>query len=139
MSLPEDEKSLLAGSVMVSQWAQMEENHTVSLSEVQNFIGQVAERVIQLITRTRGSVEARTDDPRCVRMMLNCINQVLYEDLGFQGNMEDYYAPENSYIEKVFSFSFLLISSLNLHKFTSKYVGATNKKRHTNNFVHRLP
>lgn len=111
MSLPESQKSLLAGAVLISQWGQMEQNHLTTLSEVESIIDSIAQRVIQVAGEKRS--ETRTEDPRQVRMMLNCLNQVLYEEMGFQGNKEDYYAPENSYIERVMSyFAFLKYFSL---------------------------
>jgi regulator of sirC expression with transglutaminase-like and TPR domain len=41
-------------------------------------------------------------DPYPLRV-IQTINQYLYEDLGFQGNTEDYYDPRNSYLNDVLS------------------------------------
>lgn len=103
-ALPESQKSLLAGAVLISQWGQMEQNHLTSLHEVESIIDSIAQRVMQVIAEKRTPSEVQTGDPRHVRMILNCLNQVLYEEMGFQGNKEDYYAPENSYVERVISY-----------------------------------
>ena len=35
------------------------------------------------------------------RTALEALNRMLYKDLGFVGNEDDYYNPHNSYIDKV--------------------------------------
>lgn len=105
MALPTEQKSLLAGAVLISQWGQMEQKHLTSLSEIESIIDSIANRVRQVVGEKRSTSEVRSEDPRHVRMMLNCLNQVLYDEMGFQGNKEDYYAPENSYIDRVISYT----------------------------------
>lgn len=100
---PESEKSLLEGAMLISQWGQIDQEHLTSLSEVETILESIAQRVRQLADMKRDAIDAKTatDDPRTVRKILNCLNQVLYDEMGFQGNKEDYYAHDNSYIDKV--------------------------------------
>ena len=39
--------------------------------------------------------------PEQSRQVLESVNHVLFEDLGFRGNVTMYYDPENSFIDKV--------------------------------------
>lgn len=96
ISLPESQKSLLEGAVLISQWGQMEQEHLTNLSEVKEILDGIAARVTQLVGEKKNA-----DDPKTIRKVLTCINQVLYGEIGFHGNKEDYYAHENSYIDKV--------------------------------------
>ena len=99
MRQPEPQKSLLEGAVLISQWGQIEQQHLTSLSEVDKILDNMRQRVVELLGENKSIFDA--EDPRAVRKVLNCINLVLYGEMGFHGNTEDYYAPENSYIDKV--------------------------------------
>ena len=48
-----------------------------------------------------GQVSTRLADSTHPYDVLNTLNQVLFEELGFRGNQEDYYNPNNSYITRV--------------------------------------
>ncbi len=98
MRLPESEKSLLEGAVLISQWGQIELQHLTSLSEIGRMLDSICQRVMQLVGENKST---DPEDPRTTRKVLTCINQVLYSEMGFHGNTEDYYAHENSYIDKV--------------------------------------
>ena len=102
MKLPESQKSLLAGAVLISQWGQMEQEHLPCFSEVDQIIENISQRVMYLVGDKKNVFEGRTEDPRYIKLILNYINQVLYGEIGLKGNQEDYYNPENSYIEKVY-------------------------------------
>lgn len=89
--------------MLISQWGQVDLEHETSLSEVETILEGIARRVRQLADMKSDALDAKTavDDPKFVRKILKCVNQVLYDEMGFQGNKEDYYAHENSYIDKV--------------------------------------
>ena len=40
-------------------------------------------------------------NPELEKKVLVCINDVLYGEMGFGGNVEDYYNYDNSFIDKV--------------------------------------
>lgn len=99
MARPNSEKSLLEGAVLISQWGQMELEHLTSMQEVEKILDTIADRVRQLVHSKK--IASDVDNPKTVRQILNCVNQVLYAEMGFKGNTENYYAHENSYIDKV--------------------------------------
>jgi F-box protein 21 len=99
MARPSSEKSLLEGAVLISQWGQMELESFTSLQEVQQTLDNVVDRVKQLVHSK--TISAHVDDPRTVRQILDCVNQVLYDEMGFQGNTDYYFAHQNSYIDRV--------------------------------------
>ncbi len=39
--------------------------------------------------------------PAQCRVVLEALNHILYQKLGFRGNQDDYYDPQNSYINRV--------------------------------------
>ncbi|MFQ5628710.1 MAG: SirB1 family protein [bacterium] len=59
-------------------------------SEITDGLDRLAERVAELI-----------DGLRKPRRIVQIINNVLYTEAGFEGNRDNYYAPENSYLNKV--------------------------------------
>ena len=99
MARPNSEKSLLEGAVLISQWGQMELEHLTSMQEVEKILDTIADRVRQLVHLKKIALDV--DNSKTVRQILNCVNQVLYDEMGFKGNTENYYAHENSYIDKV--------------------------------------
>lgn len=99
MTRANSEKSLLEGAVLISQWGQIEQEHLTSLQEVEQILDNIALRVRELVHMN--NIVLDTDNRRTVRQILNCVNQVLYDEMGFRGNTENYYAHENSYIDKV--------------------------------------
>lgn len=96
LSLPKAQQSLLTGAVMISHWGQMDKEHVPSLEQVKSLVDGIVERVNQLLSASTSS--------KTPKKILSCVNQVLYEEMGFQGNVNDYHAFENSYIDKVFPF-----------------------------------
>ncbi len=99
MTRPNSEKSLLEGAVLIAQWGQIEQEHLTSLQEVEQIMDNIVLRARQLVHIN--SIVLDPENRRTVRQVLNCVNQVLYEEMGFKGNTENYYAHENSYIDKV--------------------------------------
>ncbi|XP_046635009.1 F-box only protein 21-like [Daphnia pulicaria] len=99
MSRPNSEKSLLEGAVLIAQWGQIEKEHLTSLQEVEKILDNIVLRTRQLV-HINGIV-LDPENRRTVGQVLKYVNQVLYEEMGFKGNTENYYAHENSYIDKV--------------------------------------
>lgn len=81
---------------MISHWGQMDKEHVPSLEKVKTLVDGIVERVNQLLSASIS--------PKTPKKILACVNQVLYQEMGFQGNVNDYHAFENSYIDKVFPF-----------------------------------
>jgi regulator of sirC expression with transglutaminase-like and TPR domain len=59
-------------------------------STICNFLDQTAQRVKELMI-----------PPMSARNQCLVINRVLFHELGFRGNAEDYYNPENAFLSKV--------------------------------------
>ena len=92
------QKSLLEGAVLISQWGQIDQQHLTSLKDVGEILDKMSQRVMGLLGENKIIFDA--ENPRIVRKVLNCINQVLYGDvMGFRGNTEEFH--ENWYIDKV--------------------------------------
>lgn len=107
---PLSEQSLLEGAVLISKWGQMDTENSTTLKEVESSISDIVKRVLQYIEEQYGSYcnsfiignrVSDPDDPRIVKKVLSCINEVLYTEMGFSGNVEDYYSFSNSFIDKV--------------------------------------
>lgn len=60
-------------------------------------VQQVLGDVDQLLARARRRVPADADEVQKLRVL----NQMFYRDLGFAGNVNDYYDPDNSYLNAV--------------------------------------
>ena len=110
MRLPEQQKSLLEGAVLISQWGQIEQQHLTSLSDVCDILDKMSQRVMDLLGEDQTIFDA--EDPRTVRKVRTCINQVLYVEMGFYGGSDDFH--ENWYIDKVNKIIFFCESSTNL-------------------------
>lgn len=103
------EQSLLKGALLISQWGQMEKEKSPTLHQVEASLDNIVKRVLQLIEEQYGSCNSiihanqisDPENPRIVKVVLASINKVLYTEMGFCGNVEDYYAFENSFIDKV--------------------------------------
>ena len=107
---PASEQSLLEGAVLISKWGQMDQEKSATLKEVESLLENIVKRVLQCIEEQYGSFSnsfiignrvSDSDDPRMVKKVLSCINKVLYTEMGFSGNVEDYYSFSNSFIDKV--------------------------------------
>lgn len=95
-SRPMAQQSLIEGAVLISQWGQMDQELVPSLHQVRSIIDGIVERVAQVVSASNA---------KSPKKILFCINKVLYEEMGFQGNVNVYHAFSNSYIDKV-SFCF---------------------------------
>jgi hypothetical protein len=107
---PISEQSLLKGAVMISQWGTMEKEKSTTLKEVESSLDTIVKRVLQCVEEQYGSYSnsfivsnrvSDPDDPRMVKKVLTCLNKVLYTEMEFSGNVEDYYSFSNSFIDKV--------------------------------------
>ena len=88
----------------------MDQEKSATLKEVESLLDNIVKRVLQCIEEQYGSYSnsfiignrvSDSDDPRMVKKVLSCINKVLYTEMGFSGNVEDYYSFSNSFIDKV--------------------------------------
>ena len=98
---------------MISQWGQIEQEKLVKLQDVKAALDAIAQRVIQVIADKHrhlkilssnefGKTVVETNgNPELEKKVLVCINDVLYREMGFCGNVEDYYNYNNSFIDKV--------------------------------------
>ena len=110
---PNSNQSLVEGAVLISQWGQVEKKKMVKLEEVKASLDKIAQRVIKVIAdkhRNLKILERNESDeviviangnPELEKKVLVCINDVLYGEMGFGGNVEDYYNYDNSFIDKV--------------------------------------
>ena len=95
---------------MISQWGTMEKEKSTTLKEVESSLDTIVKRVLQCVEEQYGSYSnsfivsnrvSDPDDPRMVKKVLTCLNKVLYTEMEFSGNVEDYYSFSNSFIDKV--------------------------------------
>lgn len=103
LELPEEQQHLETGAALLSQWCQT--GLSITENEISDDLDGIAAKVIEQCPpsivekiRSGNSVEL---SPQQQRTVLENINQVLYFDLGFHGNTEDYYFVMNSYINQV--------------------------------------
>ena len=90
--LPENQ-SLLEQALLISQWARVDCEKMPSLSQIEGLIQGIVDRVMkQLADGNRPQKSTR-------RKILSVINQVLFEEMGFQDS--DDWEPSNYLIEKV--------------------------------------
>ncbi|XP_033111559.1 F-box only protein 21-like [Anneissia japonica] len=106
LDAPEDQQSLEDGAIVIAQWNQS--GTRVNKKEIYERLDQLAERVrLQVCIRygdehpaSQGSV----DEPLSVdqsTFVLDVLNTIFYEVENFEGNKDDYYNPNNSFIDKV--------------------------------------
>ncbi|XP_056008916.1 F-box only protein 21-like [Ostrea edulis] len=99
---PADEQKLETGATLLGQWFQPTED--VTENAVIDRLDEIAERVKQNLPEklaskySEGVPNLSTEHQRVV---LEIMNHVMYTELGFQGNAENYYDENNSYINKV--------------------------------------
>ena len=86
VSLADEEIDLAKAALYLAQ----EETPTL---ELETYLGQLEEWAQQ--------VQALLPEERYPLRVIQCINQVLYDDLGFVGNEENYYDPRNSFLNEV--------------------------------------
>nr|CAH0101407.1 unnamed protein product [Daphnia galeata] len=80
-------ESLMHGAVLISQWGLMEEQHLTTYGFVDQILANIADRAQQIVDAEEdlNNPDASTNKmPKTAKEILNCINQVLYRELGFQ-------------------------------------------------------
>ena len=95
MALPEQGKSILVGAILISQWVQTEQEHMISLPAVELQLEGITKRVKQLLA------DKNTSSTFTTKEVLDCINTVLYREMGFKVMQSDY-SFEYVFIDKVF-------------------------------------
>ncbi|XP_046447033.1 uncharacterized protein LOC124196199 [Daphnia pulex] len=102
---PIHNRSLLEGIVMISQWVQMEKECLVSLEEVECAIGNIVNRVRQIVNAKSNDSHAKTDvnDPEVARKIFAVMKNVLYKEMQFSCVEigEDLFSFQNMCVEKV--------------------------------------
>ena len=93
------EKSLFEGLVLISILGQVNQKEMPSLTKASRFIDEVASRVTELV---------RNCSKKSSRRTLVFINQVLYEEMGFQGIAHGAGELENFFIDKVEALSVIV-------------------------------
>lgn len=99
---PPGEQKLEKGAVILSQWFQPRE--VVSEIEVTKQLDQIADRVKQHLPehlKAKYNKGTPTLSPELERLVLETMNHILYNEMGFRGNKDRYYDENNSFIEKV--------------------------------------
>ncbi|NEQ99802.1 MAG: tetratricopeptide repeat protein [Cyanothece sp. SIO2G6] len=56
---------------------------------------------IALLDKMAAAIKAKLPEEFYPLRIIHCINDYLYEELGFSGNQADYYNPDNSYLNRV--------------------------------------
>jgi len=86
----------------------MQATHKVDGSLITRQLDDIATAVGAHLLQTTNNPTASHDTMSAVRelllpssVILEAINKVLYEQMKFSGNSDDYYNPQNSYINKV--------------------------------------
>ena len=85
-------KSILEGAVLISRWGQMDQEGVASLEKVRRSIDKIAERVTELVSHCSVQSPRRT---------IEFINQILYDEMGFQRAARDILSLNSFYIDKV--------------------------------------
>ncbi len=90
---------------MISQWVQMEKECLVSLEEVECAIGNIVNRVRQIVNAKSNDSHAKTDvnDPEVARNFFAVMKDVLYKEMQFSCVEigEDLFSFQNMCVEKV--------------------------------------
>ncbi|KAI9566051.1 hypothetical protein GHT06_009851 [Daphnia sinensis] len=100
MGLPESKTSLLEGAVLICQWTQVEEANLISLSNVMQKLNEISSRVKELLLDKYNIADPLNVTTGTAKKILHCINQVLYDEMGFRV-MQSNYTLENVFIDKV--------------------------------------
>jgi hypothetical protein len=100
MAQPESRKSLFEGVALISQWSTLElgEEQTC-LKDLESSIEKITDRVKQLLELEVGKVScASTDEPKKKNLkILDSINQVMFNELGFKKLPHFYTSDYNLY------------------------------------------
>ncbi|XP_035691885.1 F-box only protein 21-like isoform X1 [Branchiostoma floridae] len=105
---PAEQQSLLEGAVLFAQWNNPSEDMTVQA---------VVQEIDKIVDRVRADISTRNPDHAAIRdnrnqappvlsrnecrQVLEGINHVLYNQMNFRGNIEEYYDAKNSFLPYV--------------------------------------
>ena len=88
-----DHQSLLEGTVLISQWAQINEEQLPTLAETEKSIEKITQRVTELM--------GKNSNQKSPKEILLLINQDLFEEMGFQIRDNSNEPMDNFLIDKV--------------------------------------
>ncbi|KAJ8927339.1 hypothetical protein NQ314_020208 [Rhamnusium bicolor] len=117
ISLPQSRQVLEIGAVFVAQWCQP--NVEVAFEEITAKLDEIAEKVKNVLRMSNPAhslfkasqeelnlwrVENRSENqwnvPEC-RQLVSVMREVLFQQMGFSGNNQAYYMPQNSFVNEV--------------------------------------
>ncbi|KAJ8920050.1 hypothetical protein NQ315_011703 [Exocentrus adspersus] len=117
ISLPQPRQVLEIGAIFVAQWSQP--NVEVSFDEITGKLDRIADEVKHALRlshpthslfktppeefelwRFENRTENRWNVPEC-RQLITVMREVLFQQMGFSGNNQAYYMPQNSFINEV--------------------------------------
>ncbi len=113
MAQPESRKSLFEGVALISQWATLEHGKgQTCLKDLESSIDKITDRVKQLLELEVGKVScASTDEPKKKNLkILNSINQVMFNELGFK-KLQNFYT---SYCHHYSNFQQVCLATLSI-------------------------
>ena len=88
----QDKNAFLKGAFLMSKRGQIEQEEIQSLSQINKSIDKIAERVAELVTACSRKSSSK---------IIAFINQVLFEEMGFQGVADENQSLEHYYIDQV--------------------------------------
>ncbi|XP_051888159.1 F-box only protein 21 isoform X3 [Pristis pectinata] len=106
LSSPPEQQRLIEGVVLIDQYCNPLADTSLENILLQlNHITEEVKKVLRLTKSSHPSITAERDDVfidlELQRQVLDIMNCVLYKQLKFKGNEDDYYNPMNSYIHQV--------------------------------------
>ncbi len=115
MAKPESRKSLFEGVALISQWSTLKHGKgQTCLKDLESSIEKITDRVKQLLELEVGKVSCSTDDPKKKNLkILDSINQVMFNELGFKKLQNFYISCCNHYS----NFQQVMPCNLQLHQF----------------------
>ena len=84
-----------------------EENKTIDLAKASLYYAQTEypnlniQKYLDYLDRTAAEINKSMTQERYPLQIIKAINHYLFERFNFQGNHQDYYSPENSYLNRV--------------------------------------
>ncbi|XP_051888158.1 F-box only protein 21 isoform X2 [Pristis pectinata] len=105
LSSPPEQQRLIEGVVLIDQYCNPLADTSLENILLQlNHITEEVKKVLRLTKSSHPSITAERDDVfidlELQRQVLDIMNCVLYKQLKFKGNEDDYYNPMNSYIHQ---------------------------------------
>ncbi|XP_043571776.1 F-box only protein 21 isoform X1 [Chiloscyllium plagiosum] len=106
---PSQRQTLIEGVVLIDQYCNpLADNSLENILLQLNSITDEVKKVLHVTHSSHPSITAGRDDVfiddlETQQQVLDAMNRVLYKQLKFKGNEEDYYNPMNSYIHQVLS------------------------------------